>query len=388
MFHHDAKHVGVSSVSIGSVSDYGYLWAAPAGSPVSGQSTVVSSPIVGGGDVFAAGSNGSISAYSSLGVRLWTSNLGSAAIVDTPAYDSGNLFVEEGGILYSLSGADGSVNWSQSIGTNDSSPTVTDGQVFVAPENGTEESFDESTGSPNWTGRLEFSATYNSPTVGGGLVFTGDTSCVINALSESTGATVWQQNYDEANIDASPAYFNGAVVGTSMGGYVFSRSAPSGASNWLTSVSGAVESSPAVYQPASGDAVAVFGTDSGSMYGVDESTGAILWSTNLGGGPIFSSPAVSADGVAFVGTEDGDFVALDVSTGSVLWNFDLGTSITASPAITSAGVYVTGNNGYLYLFWSRWPAVLGAAKGYRHWSKPSVVSQDQLQPQGHPTGSS
>jgi outer membrane protein assembly factor BamB len=336
MFHDDVTHLGVSGASLGSVWDLGPLWSTKIGTAAASTGgAVVSSPIVADGDVYAAGADGSISAYSASGAKLWSKKLGTSPIIDTPAYDNGKVFVEEGGTLYSLTASSGKKNWSVSVGSNESSPSVVNGQVFVAPENGYEYSYKESSGSLIWSGKLQFNATYNSPTVGGGLVYTGDTSCVINALKESTGKEVWALNYDEANIDATVAYTGDAITGGSDGDYVFSRTASNGASLWETSVTGGVESSPAVFQPTIGHPIAVFGTDAGLLYGV---------------GPIFSSPAVSSDGIAVVGTEQGDLFAVNVVNGSLLWRYHLTSGITSSPAITTSGVYVTGSDGYLYLF--------------------------------------
>jgi outer membrane protein assembly factor BamB len=130
---------------------------------------------------------------------------------------------------------------------------------------------------------------------------------------------------------------------------------------WSFVTGGGVFSSPAV----SGDVVVV-GSDDGSVYALDATTGKLRWKRTTGG-PVRSSPVI-AGGRVFVGSNDGSLYALDLTTGSVVWKAPIGYEIVSSPAV-AGGVVVVGSDR-LYAF--------DAATGASRWNftpgKPIVSS--------------
>ena len=98
------------------------------------------------------------------------------------------------------------------------------------------------------------------------------------------------------------------------------------------------------------------GNDNGTMYALNASTGALLWSYTAGTG---STPAV-ANGVVYVGSVDDNVYALNASTGAKLWSYATGDYVESSPAVANGVVYGSSDNGDVY--------ALNASTGAKLWS--------------------
>ena len=177
---------------------------------------------------------------------------------------------------------------------------------------------------------------------------------------------------------SSPAVVNGVVyVGSSNNDSVYALNASTGAKLWSFPTGGSVTSSPAV-----ANGVVYFGaydfavTNLGYMYALNASTGAELWAYDAGGSlnnySEYSSPAV-ANGVVYVGnlgTGTDDVVyAVNASTGAELWSYTATgpVHVTSSPAVANGVVYIgsptansNGGNDTLY--------ALNASTGALLWS--------------------
>jgi outer membrane protein assembly factor BamB len=147
--------------------------------------------------------------------------------------------------------------------------------------------------------------------------------------------------------DSSPAVVNGVVYVGSGNGSVYALNASSGAVLWSFATGAFVASSPAVVNGVVYvGALARFG-DGGMFYALNASTGAQLWSF-VTDNPVTSSPAV-VNGVVYVGSSNGNVYALNASTGAQLWSFVTGNTAsayvpqaTSSPAVVNGVVYIGG----------------------------------------------
>src|SRR5208283_256483 len=83
------------------------------------------------------------------------------------------------------------------------------------------------------------------------------------------------------------------------------------------------------------------GAHSGFSTSTGPVTNHILWDTQ---GVEYSSPVVVGD-VVYVGSGDGNVYGLDASTGAILWSYATGSSVDSSPAVASGVVYV-GTEGF------------------------------------------
>ena len=91
----------------------------------------------------------------------------------------------------------------------------------------------------------------------------------------------------------------------------------------------------------------VVGSNDGSVYAVNVSTGALIWSFATGG-PVVSSPAISFNAV-YVGSVDGKVYALNVHSGVLLWSHTTLGAVYASPTIgIHSTVYFISEDHYLY----------------------------------------
>lgn len=146
---------------------------------------------------------------------------------------------------------------------------------------------------------------------------------------------------------------------------------------WSFKTDAAVVASPAV-----ADGVVFVGSSDGTLYALDEATGAVRWKAETDG-PIASSAAVSK-GVVYVGSYDGNVYALAAATGAVAWKFatdgpdrrfeakglhglkpadqtipDAWDFYASSPAVSDGVVYVGSGDGHVY--------AIGAGDGKLRW---------------------
>lgn len=95
---------------------------------------------------------------------------------------------------------------------------------------------------------------------------------------------------------------------------------------WEFDTDGPVHSSPAVVR----DQVYV-GSDDGTVYAIDSTTGGHTWSFETGG-PVRSSPAI-VDHKLFVGSNDHHVYSLNAAIGEERWRFETGGPVRSSPTV-------------------------------------------------------
>jgi outer membrane protein assembly factor BamB len=136
-------------------------------------------------------------------------------------------------------------------------------------------------------------------------------------------------------------------------------------------------SSPALVQDATGTWLLVFGSSDpdDAVYALDASTGALVWrfqtppsgpDQDVGAGPTISPPGANGfpDGVVYVEGKDTVEFAIDLSTGAQLWSFDMGADTGVSVDAVSSGA-LDGN--VLYVPYSEWVYAFDATTGAVLW---------------------
>ena len=202
-----------------------------------------------------------------------------------------------------------------------------------------------------------------SPIVSNGTVYAVyyDKGTVF-ALDDNTGAQKWKFQAEGGTIESTPAMSNGSIYVGSDDAYVYKIDTSSGSMIWRSTVYGGMYSSSLVY-----NGRVYIGTNGGDFYALDEGTGNHAWSLKN----VTQSTAAAWDGKIYVGTygyldtaktlagisssqsviEHGVFYALDDTTGAVVWSYDIGDDyIHSSPSIYNGTVYVAAHNGTLYAF--------------------------------------
>ncbi len=149
------------------------------------------------------------------------------------------------------------------------------------------------------------------------------------------------------------------------GGYVpddavKSAAAPGLVQRWAATTGAAVQSSPAI---AAG--VAYVGSDDGSLYAYDATTGAPKWSVPTGGA-VVSSPAV-ANGTVYVGSDDHKLHAIRLSDHVEIWSatLDNGFAGVSSAPMVQTGVIYAASATTLYAY---------KANGTKLWSVPVTAA--------------
>jgi len=317
-------------------------WRYDAGTP-----TMNTSPVVGDGTVFVAGSGdpGLIHAVDiETGDQLWEFEPAGYAS-SAPALVDGTLYVGTWGKrFYAIDAGSGTEEWSREIGHRfgSSSPVVVDGTVYVGT---------------NGDGPL---------VVGGPEDENEFEACAFLALDAETGDVQWDYREfgEKENIDASPAVADGRVY---FGGEnaVYALAADTGDVVWTRSISTHSDSSPAVHDGVVYYGAPAFGDSEtpSKVWTLDADNGETLWTADIDDDSLRTSPAV-ADGTVFVaassvrlctgvggetpechGVTRGQLYALDAATGERAWTAQIKTDTRSSPAIVGGVVYVGCRDG-------------------------------------------
>ncbi len=117
---------------------------------------------------------------------------------------------------------------------------------------------------------------------------------------------------------------------------------------WYTSLGAGIDASPAVGP----DGTIYILNSANQFFALDPVLGVIKWSTNLGSGLDYSltpSAAMAANGSAvYVASLNGTLYALNTTNRAVLWSNQLGNPMVASPAVSASDgtVYAATFNPY------------------------------------------
>jgi outer membrane protein assembly factor BamB len=410
MFHHDARHTGVSgdnTFGVGNAGNIGLDWAVNTGSASYTSPVVARSASLGKTLVYAANQMGSLSAYNAAsGVRQWVLQLG-ASIQSSPAIANNVIyFGANDHHLYAVDASTGTVLCSYTTpGNISSSPTIANpdghGLVVYFGENGLTGADDggaeyainavDPNAAPNCSLKWQFTGFGSPPgsaTLAGSwsppafgtdkngrrlVVFGGSSpDCAVYALDALTGQLVWRFQTrifaQDNDVGAGPTITLPGVNGFKDGRvYVggkdrifYSLNLRTGAKAWqfsirndAPSVGGATRSTAAVLK------TRVYVGYGAGVYALSALNGARIWRSQISGGgaEVISSPAITGKNgpgggrVLFVGDMSGQgrFRAYSM-TGALKWGYRTGGFIYGSPAIADGHVYITSSDGFLYAF--------------------------------------
>lgn len=94
------------------------------------------------------------------------------------------------------------------------------------------------------------------------------------------------------------------------------------------------------------------GINNGAMYAISATSGALVWTFNIAGGEVHSSPALSSAGILYFGADNCNVYALSAATGGqVIAPFAVAGGdcrVRSSPALEMGNVYFGANNGRVY----------------------------------------
>jgi outer membrane protein assembly factor BamB len=396
-FHGNAALNGVSAdptISASNASTLGVRWMAPVGASLDSPAVDWNAP-----DqqtlAYEGGKAGYFNAVDvETGQIVWSDYLGSS-ITSSPLIENGNVWIAPVGVgrLYKLNGATGAIECSGTVTDSVlSSPVYADPPggvptVYLASlgggaTNGPVAAYNESDCSQSWkwsnyviSGQdsgVWSPLSYAVNADGTGLLLFGSANpdSEVYALNAVTGALVWRyatyspssEDWDVgAGVSTSAPGVNGFADGMAYvdgkDGILFGLDLTTGALVWQFNFGGNSPTNPvatgtdALTTPALSGTTLVFGDITG-LYAVNAVTGAEEWFTQ-GTGDINSSPVIvgpaGAQVVAY-GDLNGNFHVAQLSTGKILYTYQTGNFITSSVADVDGNLLVNSDDGFLYDF--------------------------------------
>jgi outer membrane protein assembly factor BamB len=252
-------------------------------------------------------------------------------------YDAGMLFVDSGsfittGILSALDATTGNPIWSATVPgqfATQSPPVAAAGLVYTL-DDGVLTAFNETNGAQVW--QQYVSGTNGAPAVTVDGVYAAPV-CYAYDLQPATGTVIWSNNTGcEGGGGNTPVVGSGRMYAPLSPGYY--------AGNVYSAESGQVLSAFSASAPPAISTSSVFLLNNSTLQGLALSNNQILWSF-AGDGALVNSPIV-VNNYVFVGSSSGNLYALDATTGAQVWTKNLGAAITGPATGGNATQGATG----------------------------------------------
>jgi len=290
-----------------------------------------SSPAVFNNSVYVGTSNGTvIRMNAATGMALWETRLlaktSFSGITSSPKVAFDWVFVgtfnETGGAgeVVALNEGNGTVVWRHPTGSiHFSSPAYANGTVYVGVM-----------GLYNTTNQVTFNPPYG-----------------VLALDAATGRTRWFFP-TRGSVAASPTVVGANLVVPSKDGRVYALDRATGNSVWEVAVDAGI-SSAAVFGGTVFVGGGAFGTP-GKMIALDAASGSTKWSF-AANGPVQSSITYAAGTIVFAtNAANGTVYAVNATSGAPVWSFEPVPAeyILGSPVVADGLVFVPSDNGHLY----------------------------------------
>lgn len=336
---------------------------------------LAAAPVVGGGKLFAEGTDGVIVAFDkATGARLWERGDGDMTKDQAPSafgggvsYEGGKLYATNGvGDVKALNADTGEVLWKvKPAGPLRGAPTVAFGQLFVMTQDNQLISLNINDGSLVWdeSGSTTQSGVFGvaAPAAGQGTIVAGYSSGELSAYRYENGRTLWSDALARTNIsttvgtitdiDADPIIDSGRVYALGQGGRMAAYELVTGQRIWELNLAGI--STPAI----AGEWIFTL-TDDARLLAIARSSGRVRWITQLRGykdekdkeGPIFWTGPVLAGGQLWVASSRGELWRVSAAEGSASLFADLGQPVSLPPLAADGMLYVMDDSGTIHAF--------------------------------------
>jgi outer membrane protein assembly factor BamB len=351
-------------------------WSAVIGEGSSRKNRIGAAPVVADGRVFTIDAGTAVSATSTAGGSLWTTDL-------TAAFDrggeqsagglaiSGNrVFATTGyGELVALDAGSGEVVWRQRVDTPLSGAPATDGEaVYVSGRDGSAWAVSANDGKVIWQvagtpGTAAYVGTA-APTVGDrAVIFPSSGGDLMAVLKIGGGTKIWQASLAGKRLGRAyaltpdvtgDAVIAGKVLYAGSGaGRTVAMSASSGERIWS-----AGEGALGPVAVAGGSIFLV--NDEAKLVRLDAETGQVIWAVEM---PYFTNEKIKkrkgiyahygpvlAGGRIMVVSSDGLLRAFDPTDGSLVHSAEIPGGASSQPAVAGGTLYVVGTKGQLHAF--------------------------------------
>ena len=326
-------------------------------------------PVVGGGKLFAVGTDGQVTAFDAqTGATIWTyqseltDDTRPSAFGGGVSFEQGRIFGTDGaGNVYALDANTGAQQWKvRPGGPLRGSPTVAFGNIFVMSQDNQLFALNASDGSVAWqeSGSTTMAGVFGvaAPAAGNGTVVTGYTSGELIAYRYENGRSLWADALARtsistqvgalSDIDADPIIDNGQVFALGQGGRMAAYELVTGQRLWELNVAGI--STPAI----AGEWIFAL-TDDARMMAIARSTGKVRWLTQMPRfrneekkkDPIFWQGPVLAGGQLWAVNSEGQIYVVSTDEGSASLYADLEQPISLPPIVANGTMYILDDSG-------------------------------------------
>ncbi len=349
------------------------------------RASVFSSPVVQNGVVYIASTDMTLTAIDIQSARMLWQIQADDAFFGTPSLVNNTLYIASlSGVIYGINTKDGFVRWQTHVDTPGakvwSSPAVTNGTLVVGVASTLSENpkkagqvlaYDIKTGKLRWRAYIQQGGkpgggVWSSPAIDAAnnsvYVGTGDPDDGVQAFNLKTGRLLWHwrsvvQDVGDTDVGAGPLLYTDEhkqlrVVVGGKNGNVYALDAKTGQLIWKTHVGDHVYSSPA-YTNGSIYAVGVTGQKA-TVWALNAHTGSARWQHQLVT-IVYASPVVVGQTLYVPlgdGFEPGDggITVLNIANGQQVQYTSLHTTLSSSPAVVGAWLFVGAHDGNLYAF--------------------------------------
>lgn len=187
---------------------------------------------------------------------------------------------------------------------------------------------------------------HSSPVVDDSYVYIGSYRGALYAIEKETGRLSWMTIVGETIGSAPLLYQDHLIVAVETvhpyNGYVVKVNRHTGKIAWKSRNLGEQShSSPALSLDKN---ILVVGANNERAFGIDHTTGKILWEQMLDG-DVKSTPIINGDR-AFISTRGGSLYRLEIETGKIIWKAPLHSSSQVSPVyLKQEGLVVASGHG-------------------------------------------
>ncbi|MEP3050009.1 MAG: PQQ-binding-like beta-propeller repeat protein [Erythrobacter sp.] len=333
---------------------------------------LAAAPVVGGGKLYAVGSDGSIHSFDAkTGAVAWTINpvmeddMRPSAFGGGVSYFEGRVYATNGaGEVKALNAETGEEIWKvQPSGPLRGSPTVAFGQVYVMTQDNQVIALDLNDGALLWqeSGSATQAGVFGvaAPSVGQGTVIAGYSSGELSAYRYENGRTLWADALARTNIstqvgsltdiDADPIIDSGRVYALGQGGRMAAYELITGQRIWELNLAGI--STPAI----AGEWIFTL-TDDARLLAIARSTGRVRWISRLRQfrdeedrkDPIFWTGPVLAGGQLWVANSRGLMLRISPGEGSSRRFAELDDPISLPPVVADNMIYLLDDGGNIH----------------------------------------
>lgn len=329
-------------------------WSADAGTGSSFYGRLTASPIVYDQKVYTLDAAGQVSAFAaSGGAAVWRASTtppnekAQEGFGGGLAADGGRIYAGTGyGYVVAFDARTGSKLWEKNVESPvRTSPTAAAERVFVMTKEGLVYCLSGSDGSELWVfrGMAERASMLSnaSPAVEGDIVVVPYPTGELIALSVSAGRPVWSESLARARTASSmaamsdtsrPAIDGGTVFAVGHAGRMVATTQNTGERVWSLTV-------PSNQAPwVAGESVFVVDT-SGQLMAITRRDGQIQWTVKLPGASNWSGPVLAGNRL-WLTSNKGTLVGVDAATGRVETTQDLGQPIYIAPVVAGGRMFV------------------------------------------------